>query len=160
GCSDASFHALAWRAMDFYFHSYNTYSTPSHQVFGGWVVFNLSNTALPFEMGCSATSVQPQDFFYSDEWYRCQGPTDTKTANAALFSFDRSAGRLSVNQSWVCEDDQWPTLFNASGTTNMTLDCTTRQWQNQNWTEGEIYSNEIVDCAVKNITIQPIALEA
>ncbi|KAK3362364.1 hypothetical protein B0T25DRAFT_4675 [Lasiosphaeria hispida] len=161
-CSQTSRMALTWVTEDFHFHSSVTFSTPAHQIPDGSVAFKLTNTALPFAMSCSAYSTQLDQFFYGDQWFACTGP-ETGNDTTAIFQFDHASGRLDLKQNWVCSDgDSSGTayFFDASGTTNVTLDCTTEKWENGNWTTGQVYSTEVVDCALQNITVQPSEIEA
>jgi hypothetical protein len=95
----------SWRLTDFYFHSSVIFSTPAHQIDGGWVSFNLTQPALDLTMECSASSTQLQDWFYGNQWYACAGGDGTVPGNAtASFRFDRVTGRVDVNQTWGCGD--------------------------------------------------------
>ncbi|KAK3382725.1 hypothetical protein B0T24DRAFT_686906 [Lasiosphaeria ovina] len=161
-CSDASMNAPPWTAQDFDFHSSITFSTPAHQIVGGWVSFSLRNPALPFVMSCFASSSQLQEFFYGDQWFSCSAPPDAATASEAEFRFDRATGRFDISQNWICPDadPQSRITFNASGTTTVPLDCATSRWQNGNWSMDHLYSTESVECGLLNITIVPNDLEA
>ncbi|KAK0730994.1 hypothetical protein B0H67DRAFT_477918 [Lasiosphaeris hirsuta] len=156
-CSQASRMSLAWVAEDFHFHSSTTFSTPADQISSGSLAFNLINTVLPFAMSCSAYSNQQDLFFYGNQWFSCMGG-DPGNTTTAIFQFDRASGRLDLKQKWMCSDgDSSSTtafFFGASGTTNVTLTCTTEESKNG------IYSTEVVDCALQNVTIQPSEIEA
>lgn len=103
-CTQASFSSWSWSLSDLYFHSSVVFSTPAHQIDGGWVSFGLTSQAtadVAFE--CDASSTQLQDWFYGNQWYTC---TANSAAGAtAQFRFDRMTGRVDVNQSWTCDDD-------------------------------------------------------
>ncbi|KAK3938768.1 hypothetical protein QBC46DRAFT_317240 [Diplogelasinospora grovesii] len=163
-CSAASFRALSWTAENFYFHSDITYSTPAHQIDDGEVSFNLSNAALSYVMDCSAMSFQLEDFFYGDQWYPCKpsNEADPNGSGVAAFRYDRRSGRIDINQTWACNDGdpRYPVYLNASGTTNVTLTCNHTTWQNQNWTMGQTYSTDTVDCVPANVTIMPANIMA
>jgi hypothetical protein len=49
--------------------------------------------------------------------------------------------------------------YNASGSGNATLSCNRTTWQNANWTMGQIYSTDTVECAKTNFTIRPAVIE-
>ncbi len=49
--------------------------------------------------------------------------------------------------------DHWDRItFNATGSVRTALSCNTTAWQNANWTMGQIYSSEMVDCAPANFS--------
>uniref|UniRef100_A0A8H7N6K1 AA1-like domain-containing protein n=1 Tax=Bionectria ochroleuca TaxID=29856 RepID=A0A8H7N6K1_BIOOC len=73
-CRNASRAILSWNIIDFDFHSSYTFSTPSHQIAGGYVNFTLENAALEYRPVCAASSSQLQDFFYGNVVYDCQVP--------------------------------------------------------------------------------------
>ncbi|KAK0632728.1 hypothetical protein B0T14DRAFT_560393 [Immersiella caudata] len=155
-CKDASFLHASWAVKGFRYHSLITYSTPSHPIATGFVDFNLTNVALPYTLSCSATSSQMSDFFYGNQWYLC---TDS-LGNDAEFQFDKSSGRLDLQQKWACANDSPPVSFMGKGTANVTMVCRTGRWQKQNWTAGETYSTEHTDCAPQDLTIMPNELMA
>lgn len=103
-CTNTSFSSWAWNLSAFYFHSSVVFSTPAHQIDGGYVSFNLTNPAVAGVVTeCAASSTQLDDWFYGDQWYTCTG--DAPAGVSAQFRFDRVTGRVDVNQSWVCDDD-------------------------------------------------------
>jgi hypothetical protein len=110
GCTATSFSAWAWSLSDFYFHSSVIFSTPAHQIDGGWVSFTLTNPAVAgVTFDCEAESTQLQDWFYGDQWYVCTGKGDgageaPANETKAQFRYDRVTGRVDVNQTWVCSD--------------------------------------------------------
>ncbi|KAK3329884.1 hypothetical protein B0H66DRAFT_542282 [Apodospora peruviana] len=177
-CAETSFDSLSWTAQDFWFRSSVIFSTPAHRaVADGEVSFNLTNTALDYTQSCYARSLSPTDFFYGNEWYTCDEPfpTGTNITGApnitvpafamAVFRFDRSAGKLDVNQTWACLGDDLDggrdsIFFNASGTANISLQCDSQRWQNPDWKMGQLYSTDTVDCAAKNVTIFPFQIQA
>jgi hypothetical protein len=107
GCTAVSFSDFAWNVEDFTYHASYTFSTPAHQISSGTVDFNITNPAFPDKVSCSAYSTQLSDFFYGNFVYQCeQEGAKTKTT----FDFSRPSGRLDVNQTWTCtdEDPQYP----------------------------------------------------
>jgi hypothetical protein len=168
-CKDASFSNPSWTVGGFRYSSSVTYSTPSHRIANGFVNFNLTNNALPHAtMSCSATSSQMSDFFYGNQWYQCAD----SSGNDAEFQFDRSSGRLDIQQKWACLNDvpQYvpcplprkpiKVSFLGKGAANVTLDCQIERWQNQNWTMGDTYSTEHTDCVPQDLTIKANELMA
>jgi hypothetical protein len=121
GCTRTSFSPWSWSLSDLYFHSSVIFSTPAHQIDGGFVSFSLSHPAVPdVAFDCQASSTQLQDWFYGDQWYTCtgkeieagEGEGEGKGSDdggvkgtTAQFRFDRVTGRVDVNQSWVCRED-------------------------------------------------------
>jgi hypothetical protein len=100
-CTQASLKRTEWEVKGFKYHSSIIYTVPSHRVASGTVNFTLTNLALPFTMGCSAVSDQMSDFFYGNLWYQCSGPS----GNSAQFQFDKSSGRVDIQQRWQCTDE-------------------------------------------------------
>ncbi|OIW34367.1 hypothetical protein CONLIGDRAFT_567468 [Coniochaeta ligniaria NRRL 30616] len=168
GCTTTSFSPWSWSLSDIYFHSSVIFSTPSHQIDGGWVSFSLAHPALAgVVFDCEASSTQLQDWFYGDQDYVCTGRADGEGGQAvrrakATFRFDRAGGRVDVDQSWVCEDQdpRYPIYFKASGSGNVSLSCNETKWQNANWTSGQIYSTDTFECAKANLTIKPSEISA
>ena len=50
--------------------------------------------------------------------------------------------------------------FSALGSGNVSLSCNETEWQSGNWTSGQIYSTDIVECARADLTIKPSQIEA
>ncbi|CAH0058509.1 unnamed protein product [Clonostachys solani] len=148
-CRNASRSILSWNIIDFDFHSSYTFSTPSHQIAGGYVNFTLENAALEYKPVCAASSSQLQDFFYGNAVYDCQVPPSAPR-DAASFSFNRATGEVLVNQTWVCGDGGGK--FTARGGTTFNLTCSDESWQNPDWKDGELYSTRNVSCAKVNGT--------
>jgi len=96
--------ALTWSINGFHYRSSVIYSFPSHRIASGTVDFNLTNPALPHALACSAYSTQMMDFFYGNMWFQCTGPDDTE----ASFQFDKSSGRVDLQQKWSCPKDTTP----------------------------------------------------
>jgi hypothetical protein len=99
-CEKISFNQFSWAVKGFNYHSSVIYSFPSHRIANGYVDFNITNLALSHTLACSARSTQMSDFFYGNQWYKC---TDS-AGNDAEFQFDKSSGRLDVQQKWTCTD--------------------------------------------------------
>lgn len=51
-------------------------------------------------------------------------------------------------------------FFKASGSGNVSLSCNETKYQNANWTSGQIYSTDIVECTKANLTIKPSEISA
>ncbi|KAK3393367.1 hypothetical protein B0H63DRAFT_516561 [Podospora didyma] len=163
-CVSTSLNALQWTAENFYFHSSVILSIPEHEkVIDGWVSFNLTNSALPFSMSCYANSSgQEQAFFDGSQWLSCSTP-DQNTSEAkhtsGTFRFDRVMGRFDIAQRWFCPGEDGAT-FDASGTTNVTLDCATNRGKDAAWSPGQLYSMDAVACGLQNVTIIPDTVRA
>ncbi|KAB5579896.1 hypothetical protein GE09DRAFT_1080114 [Coniochaeta sp. 2T2.1] len=163
GCSRASFSDWQWQLTDFDFHSSIIFSTPSHQIDGGWVSFSLKHPAVKgVDFDCEASSTQLQDFFYGGVWYPCEAKASETGGEElgktkASFMFDRSTGMVNVSQSWVCrdQDPRYPISFKALGGGHLKLSCNETKFQNLDWTPGQTYSSDIVQCALANATIPP-----
>ncbi|KAH8905007.1 hypothetical protein BR93DRAFT_898453 [Coniochaeta sp. PMI_546] len=168
GCTNTSFSAWAWSLSDIYFHSSVIFSTPAHQIDGGWVSFSLTHPAVAgVSFDCEASSTQLHDWFYGDQYYVCTGKADGEGGEAvnqttAHFRYDRVTGRVDVNQTWVCRDQDpvYPIYFKAFGSANVSLSCNETKWQNTNWTLGQIYSTDLVECAKANLTVKPSEISA
>ncbi|KAI1430985.1 hypothetical protein GGR50DRAFT_698469 [Xylaria sp. CBS 124048] len=153
GCSTQSFNDFTWTIEDFTYRASYLFTTPAHQVSTGYVDFNLSNPALPETVSCQADSTWLTDFFYGNINYKCAVPEGSKTKTS--FAFSRPSGRLDVNQTWTCEDRDYPITFGGYGTVNLTLDCKEDQYQNPNWTMGQIYSSRFITCAPVTLPLKP-----
>lgn len=111
-CTEQSLSGFSWDVIGMTYHSSVIFSTPAHQIDGGWVSFNLTNPAVPYPMVCSAESVQLEDFFYGNQWYPCTAsgnqtdPTtgEEETPSTASFRYNRDSGELDIEQSWTCYD--------------------------------------------------------
>lgn len=108
-CTAPSLSSWAWSLSDLYFHSSVVFSTPAHQIDGGWVSFSLASPVVDVAFDCQASSTQLQDWFYGDQWYACTNTTGGGAAGEveaeARFRYERVTGRVDVAQSWVCRDD-------------------------------------------------------
>ncbi|KUI73772.1 hypothetical protein VM1G_09169 [Cytospora mali] len=165
GCSETSFGDFQWTVESFKFKASYIFSTPAHQNSWGFVDFNLSNPAVPdVQASCSAQSDQLSDFFYGNFAYNCtfNGDLDEPEPAPAKFTFSRPSGELTINQTWVCDDEdpKYPTTFAASGQVNLTLDCTDTTWENSNWTIGQIYSDREIDCMPVTVDVEPYLITA
>ncbi len=100
-CKDESLKPPSWTALDFYFTSEISLVDPTMQVQAARVSFNLTNTALSFNMSCVAFSQLLPDFFYGDTWFNCTGPG----TGEAEFKYNRTTGQVDVKQKWRCDDD-------------------------------------------------------
>ncbi|KAJ4422010.1 hypothetical protein N0V82_003306 [Gnomoniopsis sp. IMI 355080] len=162
-CTNDSTHNFQWLVEGFDFHASYIFSTPAHQNSWGYVNFNLSNPAVPdLLLSCSAQSDQLQDFFYGTQWYKCTTNGTSYGPAPASFAFNRPTGELDINQTWTCRDrdPKWPTTFHGSGKANLSLGCVTTNYQNPNWTIGEIYSDEEIKCSPETLTVKPYLMTA
>ncbi|KAI1174143.1 hypothetical protein F4777DRAFT_411635 [Nemania sp. FL0916] len=154
-CASTSFGDFAWNVEDLTYHAGYLFTTPAHQVSSGSVAFNLTNPALVEKVSCSAYSTQLNDFFYGTVNYECASPEGSKTKTT--FAYSRPSGQLDINQTWTCSDDdpQYPVIFRAYGTANLTLDCKESDYQNPDWHMGDIYSNRDITCDPVTIALTP-----
>ncbi|KAI1822534.1 hypothetical protein F4861DRAFT_386968 [Xylaria intraflava] len=152
-CTSLSFDDFSWTVEAFAFGASYLFTTPAHQVSSGTVAFNLSNPALPETVSCQAYSTWLTDFFYGNVNYNCAAPDGSTTKTS--FAFSRPSGELNVNQTWTCHDNDYPTIFAAYGAVNLTLDCTEDDYQNPNWTMGQIYSSRVITCAPVTLPLKP-----
>lgn len=109
GCSNTSFHSFAWLARQFDFHASYIFTTPSHQNSWGYASFDLFNPADQSTTHCQGQSNQLSDFFYGTVQYQCDD-AGAGRAGETSFDFDRPTGRMRVNQTWICADQEpeWP----------------------------------------------------
>ncbi|KAI2615218.1 hypothetical protein GGR54DRAFT_302503 [Hypoxylon sp. NC1633] len=156
-CQSASSNNFEWTVENFEYHASYIYSTPAHQIASGAVHFNLTNPALDYQAICSATSTQLQLFFYGNIQYTCTVPNGSTTKTT--FDFNKVNGELNVNQTWTCNDAEPATNFSAYGSVNLTEPCVVTTWQNPNWTQGEIYSDQQVDCTPLTIALKPYKVD-
>lgn len=135
-----------WTITDLTFDASYIFTTPAHQNSWGNVRFNATNPAIDYQVACSASSNQLQDFFYGTQVYGCTVPEGS--GGKATFTFNRASGELALNQTWYCRDDPvYPARFNAGGAATAQLDCTDSGTViTPNWTIGQIYSTRTVAC--------------
>ncbi len=50
--------------------------------------------------------------------------------------------------------------FTGRGEVNLTLDCQETNYQNPNWTMGQIYSSRLITCAPVDTKVVPVELSA
>jgi hypothetical protein len=50
--------------------------------------------------------------------------------------------------------------FTGRGEVNLTLDCQETNYQNPNWTMGQIYSSRLITCAPVETKVLPVELSA
>ncbi|KAI0393952.1 hypothetical protein F5Y17DRAFT_279988 [Xylariaceae sp. FL0594] len=157
-CSKVSFSDFSWNVEAFTYHASYIFSTPAHQIASGTVAFNITNPAVPnTKVSCSAYSSQLTDFFYGDFVYTCQQPGAGSKITETTFDYNAVTGHLDVNQTWTCndQDPKYPITFRALGSANLTLHCKEDDYQNSNWTIGQIYSSRTINCAPVNLPIHP-----
>ncbi|KXX73715.1 hypothetical protein MMYC01_207260 [Madurella mycetomatis] len=161
-CTTTSFESFAWLARQFDFHASYVFRTPSHQNSWGYVSFDLFNPADQSTTHCQAQSNQLSEFFYGTVPYRCDDEGAGRSGRTS-FDFDRATGRVRLNQTWTCtdQDPQWPITFTGRGEVNFALDCTETTYQNPNWTIGETYSSREIKCTpIEETKIVPFELSA
>ncbi|CAJ2506636.1 Uu.00g078220.m01.CDS01 [Anthostomella pinea] len=160
GCQAASFGNFTWTVEDFDYHASYIFTTPAHQNSWGYASFNLTNPALTYKASCSASSDQLSDFFYGNFPYKCTVPDGSTTETS--FDFSRPSGHLDVNQTWSCsdQDPKYPITVIASGSANLTLDCTDVTQQNPDWQLGQIYSSRTVTCGLVTVPLKPSQIRA
>ncbi|KAK3351085.1 hypothetical protein B0H65DRAFT_107804 [Neurospora tetraspora] len=168
-CATTSFKNFSWALSAFDYHASYIFTTPAHQNSWGYVNFNLSNPAIGSSVTtvCSASSNQLSDFFYGTVQYTCTNTpggvnSDVGNVGKTTFDFSRPSGELRFNQSWTCrdQDPKYPTTFTGYAAVNLQLDCTDSTWQNQNWTQGQIYSIRDVKCSPVDISVDPKEMTA
>ncbi|KAK2073221.1 hypothetical protein P8C59_007516 [Phyllachora maydis] len=87
-------------------------------------------------------------------------------SGSAAFRFTEATGRVDVNQTWACAEVsegggvREVNFFNATGTANVSLSCTTATYQNPNWTMGQIFSQKSMTCGPANMSIYPVRISA
>ena len=140
-CATKSPALSSWTVTSFDFNASYTFSTPAHQIAGGYVSFTLGNAALDYKPVCSASSDQLEDFFYGNFMYQCDIPVQ---GDNATFTFSRPDNTLRVNQTWTCDDAG--EQFIGQGGVQLDLNCTDKSWQNPDWHAGEIYSTRNIAC--------------
>ncbi|OAA64777.1 hypothetical protein ISF_04187 [Cordyceps fumosorosea ARSEF 2679] len=141
-CTRTSTRVTTFNVKDFDFHASWTFSTPAHQIAGGYVNFTLGNAALPYVYTCSAASTQLEDFYYGNFIYNCTDPTGRQTREGT-FTYSRPTTTLAINQTWECPEGS---RFWAEGAAKLDLHCNETKWQNPNWQPGQIYSSRSVTC--------------
>lgn len=142
-CTSKSTKVTGLLVKDFGFHASYTFSTPAHQIAGGLVNFTLANPVLDYELRCSASSGQLTDFFYGTMNYNCTDDQTGKQTQQGTFSYSRPTNEIAVNQTWRCPEQS---IFWAEGTAKLNLSCHETNYQNPNWTMGQIYSNRVITC--------------
>lgn len=90
---------IVWTIHNLTFHSSDTFSTPAHQIPGGWVDFNLTNTQVDYVTQCSAYSTQLSDYFYGNQVFQCK---DNVFGNETTFTYSYPSGAVDVNSTWTC----------------------------------------------------------
>lgn len=99
-----------WKALNTHYNSTQYWTTPAHGFGSGQVSFSLSSNVRPFVASCEATSSQLLTFFDGHEWYPCDMPDWAIPSDQAWFKFNSVGGKLEINQTWTCWEDEGPTL--------------------------------------------------
>ena len=158
------------------YSQYEVYSTPSHlATYGGTISFGLSNSmapgAAPPPSSCKATGNHLTEMFYGEFIYPCDSPGGVSTN----FTFSRPGNILQVNQTWtnkgwvqslrqlrlrerrwaICANARFRTPFFGTGSGSAKLECKTTTWQNPNWTIGQLYWTQNIDCKPGKLVIEP-----
>ncbi|KAI1827336.1 hypothetical protein F4861DRAFT_404655 [Xylaria intraflava] len=153
-CTSRSFSDFSWTVSDFTYNASYVFSTPAHQVDGGFAGFTLTNPAIPETVSCSAYSLQLEDYFYGNINYDCVAANGSSTKSS--FAFSSPARSLAVNQTWTCsEDPTTPTTFTARGSIELPYACKEDDYQNPDWQTGEIYSSRLVNCGPVTLPLKP-----
>ncbi|KAH8899984.1 hypothetical protein GQ53DRAFT_758113 [Thozetella sp. PMI_491] len=94
------------------------------------IYFQLGNPALGVDAQCSAhgptlaPSGTDNTLFDPGKWYNCFVESRDPSIDA-VFRFDSVQTRLTVNETWACQDEKTDTMvpFQAYGSTKMPLIC-------------------------------------
>ncbi|KFA61680.1 hypothetical protein S40285_03499 [Stachybotrys chlorohalonatus IBT 40285] len=140
-CNSLSTQIREWTIKDFDYRASYTFSTPSHQIAGGYVNFTLENQAVDYQAICTASSNWLSQFFYGNIVYNCTVPQE---ADRASFTFNWPTGEVRVNQTWNCLDEG--SYYIAEGGVELDLDCEDETWQNPDWQPGQMYSVRTISC--------------
>jgi hypothetical protein len=160
-CRDAVSQLTSWDFEDFHFHSDYIFSTPAHQNSWGYLSFNVTNPILENlgepPLSCTFQSSRLSDFFYETDIYKCEG-SDV----SAEVTYDRPSGNLTFSQSWYCYDQpQWPARYTAKGKTIVNTECTDSGTKvNENWQQGQTYSERYVECEKTDFSVAVSELSA
>jgi hypothetical protein len=114
-----------WTVSEFDSHASCTFSTPSHQIAGGYIDFTLENEAVNYKAICTPSPTWLNNFYYGSVVYNCNVP---EQADEASFTFNWPTGELKVNQKWNCYEEGF--YFIAEGSVDLDLDCEGETWQN------------------------------
>ncbi|KAF2737691.1 hypothetical protein EJ04DRAFT_561375 [Polyplosphaeria fusca] len=147
--------SLTLTLSDIYYHSSKVYSTPAHlATYGGDIAFNVtsSDSAVPGIARCSARGLHLNDFFYGELDYTCETVLSNVVTN---FTFSTPNSMFTINQTWTEDGNS----YLAQGNGAADLDCERTFWQNDNWTMGQLYSTETVDCEPAKLVITPTVSE-
>lgn len=151
-CTALSSRRLEWTIRGFAFGSSELFTTPAHQaVSRGAANFTLENTALSYRFRCEAVSARAPDYLYGDDVWDCAAAAPGDTSR---FSFDRPTGVLRVEQAWGCDRDG--SRFEGVGQVRLNLACETRNYENERWEMGQVYSTRDVVCAGPDV---PVVIE-
>ncbi|GAB0137992.1 hypothetical protein EsDP_00006241 [Epichloe bromicola] len=153
-CTALSARSLEWTIRDFEMGSSEMFTTPAHRaVSRGAANFTLENTALSYRFRCEAVSARGPDYLYGDDVWDCAAPAEPG-GDASRFSFDRPTGLLRVEQAWGCDRDG--SRFAGAGQVRLHLACETRDYKNDRWEMGQVYSRRDVVCAKVDV---PVVIE-
>ncbi|KHO00431.1 uncharacterized protein MAM_01209 [Metarhizium album ARSEF 1941] len=155
-CTAASASTLLWRVTDFEYHEAR-YAMPGSEMAYGLTNFTLRNSALAHTARCTALSTRQPDFFAGDAVYDCATrPEDA--FDLSRFTFDRRAGLLSINQTWVCDRDG--SRFDGVGHVKIRLTCDQKH-QESSTSSGKISETTVacdkVDVPVNITYLQGVA---
>ncbi|KOS22972.1 hypothetical protein ESCO_003670 [Escovopsis weberi] len=145
-CTEKSTMLTDWVVVDFDYHESKTFSTPSHQVARGDVIFKLNNPATNYTTSCRGDSSHLDVFFLGDVTYKCDVQA---SEDAATFTFSRPTGKLTLSQAWSCPKEG--SRFVAKGGVTLDLKCKTDKWKNDHWEKGSLYSSEFTKCDLVTI---------
>lgn len=145
-----------WDITDFVFRynwSIMSAATIDSPVPHGFVSFVVNNRALSYITLCKADSDKPDNFFYGDEWYRCDQKADgvrDEDADITWVRYDKTEDSIEVMQTWHCNDYS----YKAIGNSTIPVECKTTYWDNPAWTEGETYSSSTTECLSRDGSVR------
>lgn len=152
-CTSRSTKVTDFQIKDFDFHASWTFTTPAHQNSWGYVNFTLArlggdDDGVPHAAyQCTAASNWLSDFYYGNINYNCTdvagGGAGNGLPHRGTFSYSRPDKTLAINQTWDCPEGS---RFWAEGGAVLDLNCHETQYQNPNWTMGQIYSDRVITC--------------
>jgi hypothetical protein len=102
-CGRRSPQAKSLQLTNFYLHSREEFTTPSHQNSYGYLSFEVHNPILDYVIQCDTMSTTLPEFYSAGREWTCYAPPGI--GGSVTFSYDRSTGKLDLIQKWVCYDD-------------------------------------------------------
>ncbi|KAF2762344.1 hypothetical protein EJ05DRAFT_206464 [Pseudovirgaria hyperparasitica] len=145
GCPGATT-SFSFDVKNFDYHDGTTFSTPAHQIPGGFVAFNLTSAADVVPRQCNAYSTQLSDFYYGTLNYTCTTTTadGEVVQTGSLFTYDTPGETLVLVEPFECDGQKY--VAKGTYTFEPPLQCVTEEYQNDDWQQGEIYSSRKRTC--------------